>query len=188
MKLKPLLSLFLWAFIAASVAVLLWREWSRSQVAGSTAVESPSSQTTQAPRTPAANGGAGTEQPENSATSTEEKKVVYCFHATVRCDTCRKLENYTREALQLAFPDKLADGSLELRVVDVEQPQHAHFRDDFLLIGPSLVVARLRDGKTADWSNLSEAVSLLRDKLQFVGYVQLRVKTFLETPPSEPAP
>jgi len=39
--------------------------------------------------------------------------VVYYFHGTMRCPTCYKLEQYSKEAIETNFKDALASGKLE---------------------------------------------------------------------------
>ena len=51
--------------------------------------------------------------------STASKVVVYYFHGTARCMTCRKFEQYTLEALQDAFAEHLNDVRLQWQMVEV---------------------------------------------------------------------
>jgi hypothetical protein len=105
----------------------------------------------------------------------QEKLIVYCFHATVRCPLCLNMEAYTREALQTGFPDQLRNGQIELRVLDVQQPENEHFCRDYQLVGPAIVLLRLHRDGAATWDNLIEAARLQRDKARFVEFLRRKV-------------
>jgi hypothetical protein len=161
MKPRTILTTALLAFVALTIAVMVAKELSRALARSDS--ETGAGQT----RTPA---------PEEAAA----KVVVYVFHRTVRCPTCLKVEEYTQEVLQTSFADRVADGSIECRVVDYEQPKNEHFREDFDLLGASVVVVRMRDGKTEKWDNLMEAVRMLRDKAIFMTMVDKSVQEMLD--------
>ena len=55
------------------------------------------------------------------------KVIAYYFHTNTRCSTCVKIEQYSHEAIELGFPYELKNGTLELRVVNYEQPENRHF-------------------------------------------------------------
>jgi hypothetical protein len=161
MKLKTLLTAGLLLFVAVCVGTLIVGEVQKA----SRPVVSPPEPAQ--PETPGATGGPA------------DKVLVYCFHRTVRCDACQKLEAFTREALQAGFAAKVADGSIELRVVDYEQPPNEPFRQQFELIGASAVLVRVRGGRPADWDNLVDLDPLLEQREPFVRAVQQRLQAFL---------
>ena len=106
----------------------------------------------------------------------QEKLIVYCFHAAVRCPLCLNMEAYTRDALQSGFPDQLRSGRIELRVLDVQQPENEHFCQDYQLVGPAIVVVRLHRDGTTTWDNLIEAVALQRDKARFIDFLRRKIR------------
>jgi uncharacterized membrane protein len=59
--------------------------------------------------------------------------VVYYFHATSRCATCRTIEAYAHDAVTTAFAADLSSGSLEWQAVNVDEPVNRHFIQDFQL-------------------------------------------------------
>ena len=52
--------------------------------------------------------------------------VAYYFHTNYRCPTCRRIEAFSREAIETGFAKELADGKLEFRLVNVETPENSH--------------------------------------------------------------
>lgn len=69
------------------------------------------------------------------------KVVAFYFHTNTRCSTCIKIEAYSHEAIEKGFPDELKNGTLELRVVNYEQPENRHFIQDYRLVSKSLILA-----------------------------------------------
>jgi hypothetical protein len=72
-------------------------------------------------------------------------EVVY-FHRTVRCETCLNAENYTRETLTKYFADQMQSGLIELRLLDMEQPENAALVKKFDVAGSSLYLSILIEG------------------------------------------
>jgi len=110
----------------------------------------------------------------------DSKIVLYYFHGTARCPTCRKFESYSNEALQETFSDALKNGRLEWRVVNVEELSNEHFVSDYQLYSKSIVIVKIRDGKQVAWKNLNRIWELVRDKSAFVKYIQDEMSTYLE--------
>jgi hypothetical protein len=106
--------------------------------------------------------------------------VAYYFHRDFRCQTCLALEALCHEAVESGFPDELEDGSLEWRVVNVDEPENEHFVDRFQLYAQSLVVERYRNGEAGDWKNLEKIWDLMGNREEFTRYVQSEIRTFLE--------
>jgi hypothetical protein len=114
-----------------------------------------------------------------SAQSPSHKVVVYYFHTNTRCDTCRKIEAYSHEAIEEGFKTELRNGTLELRVVNYEEPQNRHFIKDFKLVSKSLILVNMVDGKQKEWMNLKLVWELVKNKQAFFNYVQGEVRNYL---------
>lgn len=110
--------------------------------------------------------------------------VVYYFHGNMRCSSCRKIEAYTLEAIRTGFADDLKNGSLDLRVVNVEEPGNDHYVQDFQLYTRSVIVEKRVGGKRQEWKNLDKVWKLTRDKAAFIAYVQQETRAMLERGPS----
>lgn len=116
---------------------------------------------------------ASSDTPEISDARLEKARtVVYYFHGNVRCYSCKKIEAYTREAIQSGFPEELKNGSLVLKTINVEESAHEHFVEDFQLYTRSVVLERRLDDKQQQWKNLDQVWSLIRNKAEFIDYVQ----------------
>ena len=124
---------------------------------------------------PAAKSG---ETPSNTNTS---KVLVYYFHTTGRCQTCRKFEAYSDEVIHNTFAKELAEGRLEWKVINVDEPANEHFVKDYQLYSKSIVIVKTQNGKQTEWKNLDKIWELVRNKDEFINYIQNHVREYLET-------
>ncbi len=107
------------------------------------------------------------------------KVVAYYFHVTVRCVTCRAIEQYSREAIEQGFREELKKGTIEWRPVNVQLLENRHYIQDYRLFTRSLVLVKMRDGKQVEWRNLDKVWELVSRKGDFFKYVQMNVKAYL---------
>jgi hypothetical protein len=107
------------------------------------------------------------------------KVIAYYFHTNTRCSTCVKIEQYSHEAIEQGFPYELKNGTLELRVVNYEQPENRHFMQDYKLVSKSLVLVNMVNGKRTKWTNLKLVWQLTGHKDAFLNYVRKEVRGYL---------
>jgi hypothetical protein len=169
MKLKSVFTVALLAFVAASVVYVI-ANGARTQVEG-TEERGGAAVPAEAVATPTTS---------DDAEKSECRVVVYYFHGTARCPTCRSIEQYAHEALKTGFPEALRSGALEWRAVNVEGPEHQHFIDDYQLSTKSLILVEM-DGETqVRWKNLDQIWVLVGTKSAFISYVQEETRAYLE--------
>jgi len=106
--------------------------------------------------------------------------VAYYLHATQRCVTCSTIESYAFEALNTYFSQQIEDGLLELRSVDIQQPENVHYVRDYELEYQSLILALYRGEQQEMWRNLAEVWQLVYDKEKFFLYVQSETEAMLQ--------
>jgi len=106
--------------------------------------------------------------------------VAYYFTGKVRCSSCRKIEAVSRETIEKSFPKELACNQLRFLVVNVDQPEHRHFVEEYQLESSSLVLVEMRDGKPANWKNLSDVWTLVENDSKLEKYVREEVASRLE--------
>ena len=119
------------------------------------------------------------DSPKSQATVTQEKTIVYYFHGNMRCRTCNKIEAYTKEAINVSFAGELADGLLEIRLVNTDKSENEHFIKDFQLTNRSVVLVRNRGDKLEKWKNLNRIWLLVRKKEIFQTYVSEEIRLFM---------
>ncbi len=108
-----------------------------------------------------------------------DKVVVYYLHMNRRCMTCKKLEAYSKEAIETGFAQQLHDSSVVIEVKNFEQEGNEHFAKKYQLYSQSLILSRQHDGKETEWKNLDKIWELVGNKEEFITYVQNQVKDFL---------
>jgi hypothetical protein len=123
--------------------------------------------------------GAPAAAPEEPKTS-ERRVIAYYFHNTVRCPTCRTIERYSWEALQASFSEALGAGTLEWRVLNVEEPGNRHFVTDYGLSSPSLVLVETNREAGVRFKVLDKTWTLVHGRQAvFSAYVEAEVKAYL---------
>lgn len=105
--------------------------------------------------------------------------AAYYFHGDFRCVKCRKIEEYSRAAIEEGFPAELKDGRLSFEVVNVDEPRNRHFIRDYELVTKSLVLVLKAGDRELRFKNLDRVWQLLVSRDQFISYVQDEVRGFL---------
>jgi len=105
--------------------------------------------------------------------------TAYYFHGNMRCASCKKIEQYSREAMEKFFTKELHNGALQFTPVNTDQPENTHFIQDYQLYTKSLVIVLMKDGKQVKWKNLAKVWQHIRDRDAFHDYVHREVSTFL---------
>ena len=107
------------------------------------------------------------------------KVIAYYFHTNTRCSTCIKIEEYSKTAIELGFPDELENGTLELRIVNYERPENRHFIKDYKLVTKSVILVNVVNGHQTEWTNLKLVWELYKNEEAFFNYVNQEVRRYL---------
>ncbi|MCK9615356.1 MAG: nitrophenyl compound nitroreductase subunit ArsF family protein [Candidatus Omnitrophica bacterium] len=110
----------------------------------------------------------------------DSKVTAYYFHGNYRCSTCRKLEQYSKEAIESNFKNELALGKLAFIAVNIDEKGNEHFVKDYQLYTKSLVLSLVKDGKEIKSKNLTKIWEYVRDKQKFFDYINEEVNNFLK--------
>ena len=105
---------------------------------------------------------------------------VYYFHRTVRCPSCEKIEALAQKAVEDGFAGELADGRMQWRTINIDEPHNKHFEDDYRLQAQSVVLSQMHGGKETRWKNLEKVWDLLDDDAGFVRYVQDEIRAYIQ--------
>jgi len=106
--------------------------------------------------------------------------VAYYFHTTYRCVSCKKIEAYSREAIESGFAERLESGALKFESVNIDDARNKHFVKDYQLYTKSLVICDMDNGKQVEWKNLDKVWQLIRNKEEFIKYVQDEINAYLK--------
>ena len=116
---------------------------------------------------------------QHPGAATGHQVIVYYFHGKFRCSTCRRIEQLTREAVSENFGDAIGTGALQIKVINVEEPQNSHFSKDYKLFTRSVVVSDMVNGKEMQWKNLQKVWELVHDEKAFKEYIRSEIKNYL---------
>ncbi|MDP2755714.1 MAG: nitrophenyl compound nitroreductase subunit ArsF family protein [Nitrospirota bacterium] len=192
MKIRKLIKYLLLFFVVVSFGLLVYKEFSpKNESKATNIVETRGEKTTvsvesvPAPKSrplkePATKQKEEAPSPHTAVKSQNSKLIAYYFHGTFRCTTCRTIEQYSHDAIQMYFAKELGNGRLEFRPVNIEEPENKHFIQDYQLVTRSLVLSLMSDGKETKWNNLADVWKLVRDKDKFFQYVKDEVEKFLK--------
>jgi hypothetical protein len=120
---------------------------------------------------------------ETGAASQKEgsgKVVAFYFHGNYRCSNCKKIEQYSREAIEKYFKEQLKTKRLVFDIINIDLPENKHFTEDYQLYTRSLIIAEFKDGKQVRWKNLTKVWNYLNDRDKFCKYVQSEIQKYLE--------
>ena len=114
------------------------------------------------------------------AAPTGPQTVVYYFHTSKRCDKCRTIEAYTRGVIEADFADRLANGRMVWRMVNLDEPVNKHFEEEFELAFGTVVLAETAGGKVERFWKLDEVWKLTEDEESFTAFVRGEIRAFVE--------
>ena len=119
-------------------------------------------------------------QPVFAADAPTDRTVVMYFHRTQRCPTCLKMGSYSEESIKEGFAKQIKDGKVEFHYIDFQDEKNSALTKGYKVGGPTLIVAKVSGNKVAEFKNLTEIWTKVRDKAAFVEYVQANVKGYLK--------
>lgn len=108
------------------------------------------------------------------------KVIAYYFHGNVRCPTCHKLEQYSKEAIETNLKDALGSGKLEFKSINTDEKGNEHFLNDYQLYTKSLVISLVENGKEVKSKNLAKIWELVGNKPKFYEYVTTEINDFMK--------
>ena len=107
-------------------------------------------------------------------------RVTY-FSSDVRCYTCVRIEQLTRQTVERHFAPELASGRVVFQVVNLDGPGNRHFIEDYRLISKTVIVSDLAAGDEVRWENLQDVWTRQKDERAFEAYVVEAVRRHLGT-------
>jgi len=119
-------------------------------------------------------------QAAQAAEPPSDRVVVYYFHRTERCPTCKRISALIEEALDTGFAEQLKDRRVTLYMVDYENKKNKRYVKYYELTRPTLVIADVKDGEVRTFKKMPKVWSLVFDKEKFLKYVQKQTRAYLE--------
>ena len=89
----------------------------------------------------------GMVQAQDAASAAQPKVEVYYFHATMRCPTCLAVEEQTRKTLDDQFAADMKAGTVQLKVLNLEEKDNKALVEKFEIGWSSLILYVPANGK-----------------------------------------
>ena len=130
---------------------------------------------------PLVSGTEPAEKPLGESREAPESQVwVTYYYTSYRCATCKKLETYSRQAIEEGFPAELEEKKIVFRTLNLDESENSRYVEDYKLVTKSLIVSLNRKGKEVKWKNLPDIWKLVGDQEKFEEYVRRETQSFLE--------
>lgn len=118
----------------------------------------------------------GGTRPANAPAAAEQAVLadglaVLNFHGTRRCKTCVRIGELAEATVRERFGAALRSGQLQWLSLDFDQPQWAHYKQDYGLVSSNVVVVRRVAGRDAAWQRLDQVWDHAKDEPVFRRYV-----------------
>lgn len=81
------------------------------------------------------------------------KVDVYYFHSTKRCPTCEAIERETKKTLDNSFASQMADGTIKLHILNLEEKANKALVEKYEIAGSSLLLIPVSGAKVVDLTN-----------------------------------
>jgi len=79
--------------------------------------------------------------------SMETKLIVYYFHGTHRCATCRAIEENTKKVLETKFGNELANGTIQMKIINYDDKTNRELTEKFEVAWSSLFLVGAGDNE-----------------------------------------
>lgn len=111
--------------------------------------------------------------PAKSVVKTNSKILVYYFYSKPRCSNCKKIESYTKEAVE-----SINSSDIEYKLINLDDKENQHYAKDYNLFTKSVILSKLNNGKQVKWKNLDGIWTKLNNEKAFKDYVTKEIKSF----------
>ncbi len=133
-------------------------------------------------------GAEGTAGASGELEFTADGLIVYYFHSSTRCPTCRAIESQSRDVVRNEFAEPLASGRMAWKMLNYEDPSVAELAREFDVQVPVVVVARTQGGQITEFDRLDQVWNLWDDPPAFSKYVEGAIRKMQSAPQPQPEP
>jgi hypothetical protein len=112
--------------------------------------------------------------------SPKRQVIVYYFHHTLRCSSCIRMEELTKETVKKYFKKELADSLVVFRPVDTDEEDNIHFEEDYKLEFQQVILSNHIGGKEIAWKNLEKVWDLLHEEDDYRQYIRNELNKFIK--------
>ncbi len=128
------------------------------------------------------NGVSEVDKEANSPKIADKSKVlVYYFHVTNRCASCKAIEEATRKTLDTYFAKEVKSGQISLFILDVDKKENEKIAEKYQAFGSSLFVTRVFKGKESTTDLTGDGFKYARNKQdKFIEILKNKLQEYLK--------
>jgi hypothetical protein len=115
----------------------------------------------------------------NASAKGDTKLKLYYFHATVRCETCLKIEEFTKNAVNRYFDKELKSGKLEMLSLDFLEKKNEKLAKKYKVESQELILSVQKNGKEIKKINLDKIWEEIADVEKFQTYIKNQIQKYL---------
>lgn len=119
------------------------------------------------------------------AALTGHRIIVTYFTSNVRCESCRRIEQWTRQTVESDFSAEIARGEVIFRVLSIDEPAGRAFVQPYQIAFKTVIVSDRLDGKETAFTNLDRVWELVFDEADFHRYIRDGIRRYLPTAAKE---
>ena len=117
---------------------------------------------------------------DDTVTPPAHQVVVFYFHRTERCPTCKRVGGMVEEAVAQMFPKELKSRSVEFWMVDFQDKRNAELAKSYHIQGPTLVLANVFDRQVKEWTPMPKIWQFVGKPDEMRSYIEEGVKHYLQ--------
>ncbi len=110
----------------------------------------------------------------------KSKTIIYYFHSSIRCETCNKLEDFTKNAVMKYFSKEIDGAIIELKIINIDDKENEHFIKDYDLYMQAVILSKIVDDKEIMNKNLDKIWDLVENKEKYYLYIEKEIKEFMK--------
>jgi len=89
------------------------------------------------------------------------------------------IEKLTLEAVNEAFKKELGAGTIETKVINMDEVANSHFDKDYKLSAQAVIISEMTGSNERRWKNLDKIWDYVSDEHEFKEYIIDEVRAYL---------
>lgn len=109
------------------------------------------------------------------------KLLIYYFHITNRCNTCRSIEATTKKILETQYANELKKGIIVFESINCELSENKKLVEKYQAYGATLALTPIVNGKEAGIEDITGmAFSKIRNEEAFTNELTSKIDQYLK--------
>lgn len=107
--------------------------------------------------------------------------TIYYFHSSMRCITCKTVENNTKKVIDEHYTDLVKKGTLQLKIINIDDPKNEGLVEKYEVFGSTLILVKKDNNKEVKSINLTkEAFMNARNYSSFENMLTNQINTLMK--------